>query len=116
MGVGEITFEDYEKIDIRLGRIIEAEDYPEAIKPSYKLKIDFGKDIGIKTSSVQATGAHTIPELQGMLVVCVVNFPPKRIGPFTSEVLTLGFKNTEGIGWVLISPTKNSVEIGDRLI
>lgn len=109
------TFEDFEKIDIRLGKIVEVEDFPEARNPSFKLKVDFGPAIGVKTSSVQAVGAHTKEELSGMLVVCVVNFPPKRVGAFVSEVLTLGFRNAEGGGWVLITPSKKSVSIGDRL-
>lgn len=110
-----INFEDFEKVDIRLGKVVEVEDFPEARNPSFKLKIDFGPEIGLKTSSVQAVGAHTKEELNGMFVVCVVNFPPKRIGAFISEVLTLGFKNTEGIGWILITPAKKSANIGDRL-
>ncbi|OGN16509.1 MAG: tRNA-binding protein [Candidatus Yanofskybacteria bacterium RIFCSPHIGHO2_02_FULL_50_12] len=110
-----ITFDDFEKVDIRVGKIIEVLDYPEARNPSYKLKIDFGSEIGLKTSSVQAVGAHTKEDLTGMLVCCVVNFPPKQVGPFKSEILTLGFKNTAGIGWVLITPAKDSVQIGDQL-
>jgi tRNA-binding protein len=110
-----ISYEDFEKVDIRVGKIIEVNDFPEARKPSFKLKIDFGHEIGVKVSSVQAVGAHTKEELQGMLVCCVVNFPPKRVADFTSEVLTLGFKNTADIGWVLITPAKNSVEIGSKL-
>ena len=110
-----ITYEDFEKVDIRLGRIVEVEDFPEAQKPAFKLKVDLGSEIGLKQSSVQAVGAHTKEDLQGMLVACVVNFPPKRIGPFTSEVLTLGFRNSAGEGWVLISPAKDSVELGDKL-
>ncbi|MFH0905286.1 MAG: tRNA-binding protein [bacterium] len=111
----DITYEDFEKVDIRLGRIVEVQDYPEAKKPAFKLKIDFGSELGIKTSSVQAVGAHTKEELESMLVCCVVNFPPKRIGDFTSEVLTLGFKHADGIGWVLITPAKSSVTVGDKL-
>ncbi|MBI2515244.1 tRNA-binding protein [Candidatus Wolfebacteria bacterium] len=110
-----ITFEDFEKVDIRLGKIAEVLDFPEARNPSFKLKIDFGPEIGIKTSSVQAVGPHTKEELLGMLVICVVNFPAKRIGKFLSEVLTLGFPNTDGIGWVLVTPAKKSVKIGDKL-
>jgi len=90
-------------------------DFPEARNPAYKLRVDFGAEIGIKSSSVQAVGAHTKEELLGSFVICVVNFPPKEIGPFTSEVLTLGFKNTAGIGWVLIEPKSDNVAIGDRL-
>ncbi len=110
-----ITYEDFEKIDIRVGKIIEVSDFPEAKKPAFKLKIDFGPDIGIKQSSVQAVGAHTQNELEGMLVCCVVNFPVKNIGPFKSEVLTLGFKNTDGAGWVLITPAKSTIRLGDKL-
>lgn len=110
-----INYEDFEKVDIRLGKIIEVLDFPEARNPSFKLKIDFGPEIGVKTSSVQAVGAHSKDELSGMLVLCVVNFLPKKVGKFTSEVLTLGFPNTEGIGWVLATPSKTSVKIGDRL-
>lgn len=110
-----ILFEDFEKVDIRVGKIVEVEDFPEARNPSYKLKIDFGSEIGIKKSSVQAVGAHTKEELLETLVCCVVNFPPKNIAGFSSEVLTLGFKNNNGIGWVLITPSKNSVDLGDKL-
>lgn len=110
-----ITYDDFEKVDIRAGKIVDAQDFPEARNPAFKLKIDFGKEIGIKVSSVQAVGAHTKEKLLGMLVCCVVNFPKKRIGPFESEVLTLGFRNTAGIGWVLITPAKASVEIGSKL-
>ena len=110
-----ITYEDFEKVDIRVGKIIEVQDFPEAKKPAYKLKIDFGPAIGIKVSSVQAVGAHTKEELQDMFVCCVVNFAPKKIADFTSEVLTIGFKNTADIGWVLITPAKSSVEIGSKL-
>lgn len=109
------TYEDFQKIDIRLGKVIEVLDFREARNPAFKLKIDFGEEIGIKSSSVQAVGPHTKEDLIGMMVCCVVNFPPKQVGPFKSEVLTLGFKNTGGIGWVLITPSKQSVKIGDRL-
>ena len=110
-----ISFEDFEKVDTRVGKIVEVEDFLEARNPSYKLKIDFGPEIGIKTSSVQAVGAHTKEELSGLLVCCVVNFPPKNIAGFNSEVLTLGFKNNNGVGWVLITPAKDSVNLGDKL-
>jgi len=111
-----IAYEDFEKVDIRLGKIVEVLDFPEAKKPAYKLKIDFGPEIGLKQSSVQAVGAHTKDELLGSLVCCVVNFEPKQIGPFTSEVLTLGFKNNTGEGWVLIEPKNDSVELGGKLM
>lgn len=110
-----ITYEDFDKIDIRLGKIVEVGDFPGARFPAFKLRIDFGEGAGVKTSSVQAVGAHTKDELFGMFVVCVVNFPPKRVADFSSEVLTLGFKNADGDGWVLITPARQSVKIGDRL-
>jgi len=110
-----ITYEDFQKVDIRVGKIVEIQDFPEARKPAYKLKIDFGPEVGMKNSSVQAVGAHTKEELLNSLVCCVVNFPPKQVGPFASEVLTLGFRNSAGDGWVLIEPKKDSVEIGSRL-
>ena len=111
----QITWNDFEKVDIRVGKIIEILDFPEAQKPAYKLQIDFGPEVGIKRSSVQAVGAHTKEELLNSLVCCVVNFPPKQVGPFTSEVLTLGFKNSAGDGWVLIEPKSDSVDIGSKL-
>ena len=110
-----IAYEDFEKVDIRVGKIIEVSDFPEARKPAYKLKIDFGSEIGIKQSSVQAVGAHTKEELEGQLVCCVVNFAPKKIADFESQVLTLGFKNSKDIGWVLISPLNENVELGSTL-
>lgn len=109
------TIEDFEKIDIRVGKIIQVDDFPEARKPAFKLKVDFGPEIGTKHSSVQAVGAHTKDELLGTLVCCVVNFPPRKVASFTSEVLTLGFKNNADMGWVLISPLKGTVDIGSRL-
>ena len=111
-----ITYEDFEKVDIRLGKIIEVKDFPEARKPAYKLTIDLGEEVGIKRSSVQLPGTYLKEELQDMLVACVVNFPPRQIGPFISEVLTLGFKNTDGPGYVLVTPSKHSVKLGDRLL
>ena len=113
--MNQITWNDFEKVDIRVGKIIEILDFPEARKPAYKLQIDFGAEIGIKRSSVQAVGAHTKEELLNSFVCCVVNFPPKQVGPFTSEVLTLGFKNNAGDGWVLIEPKSGSVDIGSKL-
>ena len=110
-----ITYEDFEKVDIRLGKIIEVRDFPEARKPAYKLLIDFGPEIGTKKSSVQLVGTYEKEELMGLLVACVVNFPVRRVGPFDSEVLTLGFKNTAGLGYVLVTPSKDTVTLGDRL-
>jgi len=110
-----ISYDDFTNVDMRVGKIVEIQDFPEARKPAYKLKIDFGPELGIKQSSVQAVGAHTKEELLNSLVCCVVNFPPKQIGPFTSEVLTLGFRNNAGDGWVLIEPKKDSIDLGSRL-
>ena len=110
-----ITYEDFEKVDIRLGKIVEVRDFPEARKPAYKLLVDLGTEIGVKKSSVQLVGTYEKDELLGMMVACVVNFPVRRVGPFDSEVLTLGFKNTEGMGYVLVTPSKSTVSLGDRL-
>ena len=110
-----ITYEDFEKVDIRLGKIVEVRDFPEARKPAYKLLVDLGPEIGMKKSSVQLVGTYEKDELLGMMVACVVNFPVRRVGPFDSEVLTLGFKNTEGMGYVLVTPSKSTVSLGDRL-
>ena len=84
------TYDDFVKLDIRVGRIVEADDLPEAKKPSYKLKIDLGKDIGIKKSCAQLVDNYRRDDLLGKLVLCVVNFPPRQIGPATSDILTLG--------------------------
>ncbi len=108
-----ITYEDFEKVDIRVGKIIKVEDFPEARKPAYKIQIDFGPEIGIKKSSAQITKRYTKDELMGKLVLGVVNFPVKQIGPFLSESLTLGVPDENG-DVVLISPTKE-VPIGGRM-
>ena len=110
-----ISYEDFEKVDIRLGKVIDAQDFPEARVPAIKLTIDFGAEIGIKKSSAQLVGAYNPADLVGKIVMAVVNFPPKQVGPFMSEVLTLGFKNAGGAGFVLAVPDMLSVELGDRL-
>ncbi|MDP8998048.1 MAG: tRNA-binding protein, partial [Pseudomonadota bacterium] len=93
---GEITFADFEKVDIRVGTIVEVEPFPQARKPAFKLKIDFGAAIGVKKSSAQITTHYTAETLLGRQVAAVVNFPPRQIGPFMSEVLTLGFPDADG--------------------
>jgi tRNA-binding protein len=108
------TIEDFHKVDIRVGKIIKVEDFPEARNPSYKITIDFGAEIGIKKSSVQLVTLYTKEELVSKVVLGVVNFPPRQIGPFMSEVLTLGIPDKDG-KCVLISPDKDSAEIGGRL-
>lgn len=108
------TIDDFQKLDIRVGKILEANDFPEAKKPAYKLKIDFGSEIGIKNSSVQIVALYTKEELVGKLVLGVVNFPPRKIGPFESEVLTLGVPDSDG-KVVLITPDKESPILGGKL-
>lgn len=107
------TIEDFNKIDIRVGKIIGVEDFPEAKKPSYKLRIDFGKEIGVKKSCARLCANYTKENLKGKLVLGIVNLPPRQIGSAVSEVLTLGVpdKNKE---CVLIQPERD-VEIGGRL-
>src|SRR3990167_3156375 len=107
------TYDDFQKLDIRVGKIIEAEDFPEAKKPTYKLKIDFGSGIGIKKSCAQLPQNYSKAELKDKLVLGVVNFPPRQIGPAESEVLTLGMPDDEG-NCILIEPTKN-VPLGGKL-
>ena len=109
-----MPFETFLKIDIRTGTILEAELFPEARKPAYKLKIDFGDEIGIKKSSAQITVLYRPEELVGKQVAAVVNFPRRQIGPFMSEVLTLGFHNANG-HVTLFSPD-SVVPNGSRLL
>jgi tRNA-binding protein len=108
-----ITFDDFMKVDIRVGRIIDVQPFPEARKPAYKLKIDFGGEIGIKQSSAQITVHYTPDQLMGRQVLAVVNFPPRQIGKFMSQVLTLGVPDGEG-NVVLIGPG-HAVPTGGRL-
>lgn len=108
-----ISFDDFLKVDVRVGKVVEAEVFPEARKPAYRMKIDFGPEIGVKKTSAQITKHYTPEELVGRLVMAVVNFPPRQIGPVMSEVLTLGVPDDEG-EVVLLSPDKD-VPIGGRL-
>ena len=108
-----ITFTDFERVDIRVGRIVRAEPFPEARKPAYKLQIDFGDPIGIKKSSAQLTARYSREHLEGRLVMAVVNFPPRQIGPFMSEVLTLGVPDADG-HVVLVVPDMD-VPLGGKL-
>ena len=108
-----IVFDDFMKVDIRIGRVVKAEPFPEARKPAFKLTIDFGPAIGVKRSSAQITKHYTLDQLQDRLVAAVVNFPPRQIGPFMSEVLTLGFPDADG-EVVLIGVDRDAV-VGGRL-
>lgn len=108
-----ISYDDFEKIDIRVGRIVDVQDFPEARRPAYKLQVDFGPGIGIKKTSAQVTQNYNHDELNGKLVAAVVNFPPKQIGKYMSEILVLGFPDADG-NVTLISPNKD-VPLGGRL-
>ncbi|MGE0206450.1 MAG: tRNA-binding protein [Candidatus Babeliales bacterium] len=108
-----ISYQDFEKVDIRTGTIIEVQEFPEARKPAYKLTIDFGKELGVKKSSAQITQNYSRQELIGKQIIAVVNFGPKQIGPFISEVLTLGLAQEDG-AVVLVAPTK-TVPNGTKL-
>ncbi len=108
-----ISFDDFLKVDIRAGRVIDAQPFPQARKPAYKLWIDFGPEIGVKKTSVQITERYTLEGLMGRQVMAVVNFPPRQIGPFMSEVLTLGVSDTEG-RVVLLAPDSEA-PLGARM-
>lgn len=107
------AFEDFQSLDIRVGKIIEVSDFPEARKPLYKITADFGKEIGIKHSAVGATHNYTKEDLQDKLILGLVNMPPKKTGPFFSEFLTLGVSDEEG-KCILISPDQK-VSLGAKL-
>jgi len=111
--MAEIEFDDFMKVDIRVGTIVAAEEFPEARKPAYKLRIDFGAEIGEKKTSAQITAHYTPDTLIGRQVMAVVNFPPRQIGPVRSEVLTLGVGDAEG-GIVLLAPD-HRVPNGSRM-
>jgi len=108
-----IAFGDFLKVDIRIGTIVEAEEFPEARKPSYRLKIDFGPAVGVKKSCAQIAANYPLAELWGRQVAAVVNFPPRQIGPAMSEVLTLGF--ADAAGQVVLFAPDAPVPDGSRL-
>jgi tRNA-binding protein len=106
------TIEDFDRLDVRVGRIVEVEDFPEARKPAWKLRVDFGPEIGVRRTSAQITN-YAREELEGRLVVGVVNFPPRQIGPVRSEVLVLGVPDEEG-RVILLGPDRD-VPLGGRM-
>jgi len=110
----EINWGDFEKVDLRVGTILEVEDFPEARNPAYKLKIDFGEEMGIKKSSAQIVDLYSKEDLKGKQVLCVVNFPPRQIGPFMSEVLTTGLIQKNGK--VVLAIPDSEVDNGLKLV
>ncbi|KQV64494.1 tRNA-binding protein [Rhizobium sp. Root1220] len=110
----EITYSDFERVDIRVGTIVEASPFPEARKPAVKLLIDFGPEVGVKKSSAQITVHYTLESLVGRQVLGVVNFPPRQIGPFRSEVLTLGFEDEASA--IVLAATDKPVPNGKKLM
>ena len=111
--MAEIGFDDFLKVDIRVGTIVDVQDFPEARQPAFKLWVDFGGEIGTKKTSAQVTSLYEKPDLLGRQVAAVVNFPPKQIGKFMSEILVLGFPSEDG-EVVLIGPDR-TVPKGGRL-
>ncbi len=110
----QITWPDFEQVELRVGTILEVRDFPEARKPAYKLKVDFGEQIGVKNSSAQITDLYTKEELIGKRVLAVVNFPPKQIGPFLSVCLFTGFVNAQSA--FVMSIPDGEVPNGSKLI
>ncbi len=112
--MAEIAYADFERVDIRVGTVVEARPFPEARKPAYILMIDFGPEIGIKKSSAQITVHYTAEQLVGRQVLGVVNFPPRQIGPVRSEVLTLGFEDEAGA--IVLAGVDHQVPNGKKLM
>jgi tRNA-binding protein len=111
--VGDLSWEEFERVDMRVGRVMTADEFPEARRPAWKLTIDFGPEIGTKRSSAQITN-YERSDLEGTLVVAVVNFPPKQIGPFISECLVIGAVSDEG-RVVLLRPDGDEAQVGERI-
>jgi tRNA-binding protein len=111
--VAPLSYAEFERVDIRVGRVVEVQEFPEARKPAYKLRIDFGPSLGIKKSSAQATKHYAKADLLNRLVLAVVNFPPKQIGPYMSDVLTLGIP--DGNGAVVLLMPERDVPLGGRM-
>ena len=109
-----ITWDEFQKVEMRVGTIIDAQEFPEAIKPAYKLVIDLGEEIGLKKSSAQITNLYSIEELIGKQIIAVVNFPPKKIGPFTSECLVTGFYTKTNK--VILATTDKKISNGSLLV
>jgi tRNA-binding protein len=112
--MNQIEWNDFSKVELRVGRVLSAEAFPEARKPAYKLQIDFGPEIGIRKSSAQITAHYTAQNLIGKLVVAVVNFPAKQIGPFMSECLVTGFHDADGN--VTLCVPEHEVPLGTKLL
>lgn len=110
----EINYQDFERVDIRVGTVVEAKPFPEARKPAFKLLIDFGPEIGQKKSSAQITVHYTPEALIGRQVLAVVNFPPRQIGPFRSEVLTLAFEDETGA--IVLAQPERAVPNGRKIM
>ena len=110
----EIAFEDFLRVELRVGKIIAAEEFPEARRPAYILQVDFGDELGVRKASAQITDLYDVNELVGRLVVAVLNFPPKQIGPIRSQCLVTGFHNDQG--HVALCVPDKSVPLGARLL
>jgi tRNA-binding protein len=109
-----ISWEDFEKVDIRLGTIVKAEEFPEAKRPAYKVWVDLGEELGVKKSSAQITAVYKLEELVGKRVLAVVNFPPRQVGKFMSEILVTGFYRKEGE--VVLATVDQDAPNGSRLL